>query len=73
MKITTRNIVLFAFIMLTGMSSYADPPCPDPENNPCTTPGLPIDNNLILLGFAALVFGSYTIYKTYKPIKKASN
>ncbi len=45
----------------------------DPPIDPPPGDDLPIDKNLILLGFVAVSFGSYTIYKKHKPIKKASN
>jgi hypothetical protein len=35
-------------------------------------PGLPIDNNLIFLFFAALIFGTYTHYKKIKKKGKAN-
>jgi hypothetical protein len=73
MRIFTNNIILFTFIMLLGMSGYAEeitPPQPAAAANGVPPPpGEPIDENLILLGFVALSFGLYTIYK---PIKKAS-
>lgn len=62
------------------MNSYADH-CPpgkiedpnDPEkciDNPPPPGDFPIDKNLLLLGLVAVSFGTYTIYKTHKSIKK---
>jgi len=76
-KIITKKILILIFIMLGGLRTYAVAPgAPDAGATTQGVPVLPtepIDEKIILLGFAAILFGSYTIYKTYKPIKKASN
>ena len=69
MKIITRSILLFVFILLTYVSGYAKPDPKPPK--PPKDKNVPIDENLILLGFVAVSFGSYSIYKKYKPIKKS--
>ena len=60
--------------MLSAMNGYAATPPEEPKINTLGPPGPvepfggPIDDNLILLGFIAISFGLYTIYK---PIKKS--
>jgi hypothetical protein len=78
MRIFTNKIIILIFIVLTGMSGYADevPPAPAPKNGnsinalgPPGDPDLPIDKNISLLALAGVLFGTYIIYN-HKQNKK---
>jgi len=77
MKIV-KNFILVCFITLINISSVlAKQAPPEPLANgrasalPPEPPGAPIDQNLIVLTLAALLFGIYSIYR-YNLNKKAS-
>ena len=64
-KILTLIVVLFSVQAAIAAGTNPPPPTPPPP------PGLPIDGNLVLLFFIALVAGYY-LSKKYISIKKGS-
>ncbi len=46
-------------LLLSSISGYADPPAPLPDPPPTDTP---IDENLVILLFTAILFGIRIIY-----------
>ncbi|WP_417939301.1 hypothetical protein [Flavobacterium sp. RS13.1] len=67
MKVLNKSLTVF-FILFGALNAFAQPGPPDgPE-----TPPSPIDGvGLLILGFAAISFGIYVIYK-HKLKTKAS-
>lgn len=61
---------LMVVLFLCSVFVYADDPLPEPEDPP-NPPALPIDENLMFLLIAGVVFGIYAIYR-YKLKTKAS-
>jgi hypothetical protein len=62
MKIIKNKFSICILLLLTGVCGYCAPPSP-------TGPGyppLPIDENLILLALAGVLFGIHIIYKQNK-------
>jgi hypothetical protein len=73
MRLFKNYILLLLLVMFSNYDLHATPQPDQPtQRAPIIVPPAPIGENLLLLGFVAVLFGSYTIYKTYKPIKKAS-
>ena len=58
-------LLLFLSWNISGLQNTQIPPTPDPGPSP-PPPGLPIDNYLVVLFLAGLLFGTYKIYKTVK-------
>ncbi|WP_264566330.1 hypothetical protein [Flavobacterium sp. N3904] len=59
MKIFINNSLLIMLLLLSSISGYADPPAPLPDPPPTDTP---IDENLVILLFTAILFGIRIIY-----------
>lgn len=70
MKVTSATLFIigtFLYGTFDALAKGAEPPVPSPTGKPIPPPGLPIDENIILLTVFGLIFGLYT---TYKYIKK---
>jgi hypothetical protein len=67
MKIIKNKFSICVLLLLTGVIGYSQPPSPDDEN----PPDLPINENINILLFIALLLGFYIIYKHIQN-KKAS-
>ena len=76
MKIVSNNvyfkiIFLFGFVYAFAGSGNAGPPAPTAKQNAATAsaipppPGVPIDENIVVLLIVALLFGTYIIYLNY--------
>lgn len=63
-KILTST--LFTLIGFLGSAQTDGPPIPQARGVPPTPPGAPIDNGLILLFGAAMIYGIYKILKLSK-------
>ena len=63
--------VLFILISLVGMATQMDGPPPPVAQGAPIPPGLPIDNGLIILASAAIIYGIYRILKFYKTQNQA--
>lgn len=59
--ISKRFLTLFAVLFAVG-NCFAAPPEPVP-NTPPPPPGFPIDGDLMLLLYAALLYGCYKVYQ----------
>ncbi|MGO4820239.1 MULTISPECIES: hypothetical protein [unclassified Flavobacterium] len=76
MKVAFKKIVT-SLCMLLVMVLYAEPQPPAPANmaaaddGPQPPPGLPIDENIFVLFFMAILFGIYITYK-YNSKQKTS-
>ncbi len=56
--------ILFFFIGFISMAQGSTPPPPMPP----PPPGLPIDNGIIVLFVAALIYGAYKVHKISKQV-----
>ena len=63
MKIAPKKISLSLLVLLTTLSTFGSPAAPPPPPTPPPPPGLPIDGNILLLVFVAIVYGFYTLKK----------
>lgn len=68
MKIISQRFLIVVLVLLGSISAFAAPSPPSPPSAqrippPPPDPPLPIDENLMLLFVAALLFGIYSIYK----------
>lgn len=68
MRIVPNKILTFLAIAFTNVAFSRD--APPPPRGPGGPPGLPIDNGLVFLFAAAIVFGLYKMYQ-FKLNKKA--
>jgi hypothetical protein len=81
MKIIKNKFFICVLLLLMGLESYADIcydtcgrpyTCGEPPNPAaCPPPGGPIDENIFILVFIALLFGTHIIYK-YQQNKKTA-
>ena len=75
MKVTTTKLFIIVTILygtLDALAKGAEPPIPSPTGKPIPPPGLPIDENILLLTISALIFGFYITYKNIKKPKTSS-
>ena len=74
MIVYNKKILASILFFLVGFVSLAaqdqEPPRPSPMGSP-EPPGLPIDNGLIFLFVAAIIFGIYMTLKLSKKSKQA--
>jgi len=68
MKIVPSRFIILLALLLPSVGSIAAPNEPPPPTPP-PPPGLPIDNGLIVLLMAGLIFGCYKLYNN--SLKKA--
>ena len=72
MKLILKSFFTIIALILVSATSFADGgPNPPPPKTP-TPPGEPIDGNIIILLFFALVLGYYKIHQ-FKKYKKTPN
>lgn len=72
MKVTTTkllNIIAFLYGTVDALAKGAEPPIPSPTGKPIAPPGLPINENILLLIISALIFGFYITYRNIKKPK----
>lgn len=62
MKIIPKRFLTVFAVLVAGGNCFAAPPAPAP-NSPPGPPGLPIDGGLVVLLFAALLYGCYKVYQ----------
>jgi hypothetical protein len=58
--------VIFVFAMLLPVDQCFAAPAP-PQPSPPPPPGLPIDNGLVVLILAALIYGLFKVYQHITP------
>lgn len=58
--------ILLLIISITAVAQEDVPPAPEARGGPPGPPGFPIDDNLIFLFAAAVIYGAYISFKLLK-------
>jgi hypothetical protein len=63
MKLVSQRLLFIIFITLCGTLAFSQVVPPAPAPPPPPPPGLPVDENIFILFSAAILLGTYIIYK----------
>ncbi len=65
MKAQFKTILIFTVLLLSNIVCFAQDVDPPPPSGP-NPPGLPIDQNILLLLIVGLIYGAYSIWFSSK-------